>query len=67
MTPERSERESREQALASVRESLAALQNVPATALDEEKHERLLGVDGDLRSLERALTNDVEQLRGSGE
>ena len=62
-----SERESREKALASVRDAVAALQGVPAAALDAEKHEQLVGADDDLRSLERALTNEVEQLRESEE
>jgi hypothetical protein len=63
MSPDISQQERHEEALASVRESLAAIQDVPAAALDTEKHERLLQVDGDLRSLEKGLTNEVEQLR----
>mgnify|MGYP000574978588 CR=1 FL=1 len=63
MTDPLSECESREKALANVREAMAALQGVPAAALDSPKHELLTEADDDLRSLERALTNEVEQLR----
>ncbi|WP_395166301.1 hypothetical protein [Natrinema pallidum] len=58
-----SDLECREEALAGVRDAIAALQGVPATALDTEKHEQLTSAGEDLRSLERALTNETEQLR----
>ncbi|NUC71729.1 hypothetical protein HTZ84_05295 [Haloterrigena sp. SYSU A558-1] len=59
-----SDLEHREQALAGVRDAIAALQGVPATALDAEKHETLLEAADDLQSLERALQNEVEQIQG---
>lgn len=55
--------ECREEALAGVRDAIAALQGVPATALDPEKHETIHGSADDLQSLERALTNEVTQLQ----
>ncbi|SEU01316.1 hypothetical protein [Natrinema hispanicum] len=58
-----SDLECREEALAGVRDAIAALQGVPATAFDQEKHETLLEAADDLQSLERALTNETEQLR----
>lgn len=58
-----SELECREDALAGVRDAIAALQGVPAPALDAEKHELLTEADQNLHSLERALTNEVTQLR----
>lgn len=67
MSDSLSERESHEKALSEVRDAIAALQGVPATALSEEQHDQLTNADGDLRSLERALTNEVEQLRESDE
>lgn len=55
--------ECREQALSNVRDAIAALQDVPAPALDTEKHSQLQSAGDYLQSLERALTNEVDQLR----
>ncbi|GGN84436.1 hypothetical protein [Haloarcula pellucida] len=62
-----SDLECREQALSNVRDAVAALQQVPAPALDAEKHDLLQEADDNLRSLERALTNEVDQLRESND
>ena len=59
--------ESREEALAQIRTAIAALQDVPAPALDGDKHELLQGSEDQLRSLEAALTNEVDQLRDQSE
>lgn len=56
----------RKAALRQVRDAIAALQATPATALDGDKHALLEDADDDLRSLERALTNEVDQLREKG-
>lgn len=55
--------QNREAALRQVRDAIAALQATPATALDSDRHALLEDADEDLRSLERALTNEVDQLR----
>lgn len=57
-----SERECREEALASIRDAIAALQDVPAPAVDGHQIEQLQDADGNLRALERALVNEVDQL-----
>jgi len=56
--------EVREQALSNVRDALAALQHVPAAGLDESKHETVRELTEGATSLERALANEVEQMRG---
>jgi hypothetical protein len=56
----------REEALAAVRDARAALQRVPAAALDGGKHETLQELVDGSESLERALTNEVSQLREGG-
>lgn len=53
----------RKAALRQVRDALAALQATPATVLDRAKHDQLQDAGEDLRSLERALTNEVDQLQ----
>jgi len=58
-----SELEVRETALASIRDAVAALQDVPAVGLDAEKHDRLTDSTDDLLSLERQLTNEISQIR----
>lgn len=60
-----SDLEVREQSLSGVRDALASLQQVPAAALDAEKHETLSEMVDDATSLERALSNEVEQMRES--
>lgn len=55
--------ECREQSLSGIRDALAALQQVPAAGLDAEKHETITDNIDDLRSLERALQNEVDQMR----
>lgn len=55
----------REQSLSCIRDALASLQQVPAAALDAEKHETLSEMVDDATSLERALLNEVEQMRES--
>lgn len=57
----------RERALSSVRTAIAALEDVPAIALDAEKHDTLQDSADDLESLERSLTNEVDQLREDGD
>lgn len=54
----------KEEALAEVRDALAALQSVPGVALDQQKLEHLECACTDVEALERALTNEVEQQRG---
>ena len=51
----------REQALADVRDALAALNSVPAAGLDEMKHGQLREAVDNVEALERSLTNEVEQ------
>ncbi|WP_226043344.1 hypothetical protein [Natrinema sp. DC36] len=58
-----SDLEVREQSLAGVRDALAALQQVPAAGLDAEKHETLREMTEDASALERALSNEADQLR----
>jgi hypothetical protein len=60
-----SEMKSREDALAGVRDALAAVNRVPAAGIDKEKHETLSDVADDLWSLERALQNEIDQQRGN--
>lgn len=55
--------EAREEALAQIRTAIADLQHVPAPALDGDKHELLQISEDHLRSLEAALTNEVNLLR----
>jgi hypothetical protein len=62
-----SDLEVREQSLSNVRDALAALQHVPAAALDETKHETISGMVDDARALERSLSNEVEQMRGDSD
>ena len=59
-----SDLEVREQSLAKTREALAALQQIPAAALDETKYETVSEMVGNARSLERELQNETEQMRG---
>lgn len=59
----RPSREPKERALAKVRDALAALEGVPGVALDDSKFVQLQSAADDVASLERALTNEVEQLR----
>jgi len=58
--------ECKEEALGGVRDAIAAVQRVPAPALDEKKHEQLQETTETLQSLERSLTNEVDQLRDEG-
>lgn len=60
-----SDLEVREQSLAGVRDALAALQQVPAAGLDAAKHETFQGMIDDATALERALSNEADQLRES--
>lgn len=57
------ELETRKQALSNVRDALAAVNRVPAAALDGEKHETVSEVADNLQALESALQNEVEQQR----
>ena len=59
-----SDLEIREQSLAKTRDALAALQQIPAAALDETKHETVSEMVDTARSLERELQNETEQMRG---
>lgn len=59
--------EPREVALANVRDAVAALHKVPATALDAEKHDAITGAEADLVAVEQQLHNECEQARGSGD
>ncbi len=52
-----------EVALSNVREALAAVQNVPAVALDEQKAEQLRCAVDDLGALESALSHETNQQR----
>lgn len=58
-----SDLEIREQSLSGVRNALAALQQVPAAGLDAAKHETFQGMSDDATALERALSNEADQLR----
>lgn len=58
-----SDLEIREQSLSGVRNALAALQQVPAAGLDAAKHETFQGMIDDATALERALSNEADQLR----
>jgi aminoglycoside phosphotransferase (APT) family kinase protein len=51
----------KEQALADVRDALSSLHSVPGAPLDEQKHELLREAAENVGSLERALTNELEQ------
>ncbi|QRV14237.1 hypothetical protein JMJ58_14975 [Haloterrigena salifodinae] len=62
-----SDLEVREQSLANTRDALAALQKVPAAGLDDSKYETISRMVDDARSLERALQNEVEQMRGEAD
>jgi len=55
--------ETREQALSNVRDALAAVNHVPAAALDTEKHATVSEIADNLQALESALQNEVEQQR----
>ncbi|WP_459191809.1 hypothetical protein [Halosimplex sp. J119] len=55
--------ECKEEALGGIRDAIAAVQRIPAPALNGEKHDQLLESADTLQSLERALTNEVDQLR----
>lgn len=54
----------REQALASTRDALAALHEIPVAGVDQQKAETILAVVEDVQALEQQLTNEVEQQRG---
>ncbi|QFU81750.1 hypothetical protein [Natronorubrum aibiense] len=62
-----SDLEVREQSLAQVCDALAALQQVPAAGLNEAKHEMVTGMVDDARSLERSLSNEIDQMRGDSD
>lgn len=55
--------EVREEALSNVRDALASLQRVPAAGLDESKHETIRELTDGAASLERSLSNEVDQMR----
>lgn len=55
--------EMKEKSLATVRDALAALEELPAAGLDGTKHERFSDTIDVLRALENELTNEVDQLR----
>lgn len=50
-----------ERALSKVRDALSAVNQVPAAAIDENKHERICDVDETLRALESELQNELDQ------
>jgi hypothetical protein len=52
-----------EEALAGVRDSLAAVRKIPVAGLDAEKARQIIEAADGLESVERALTHEVEQER----
>lgn len=53
----------RAEALANVRDALAAVESVPVAGVDAAKGEAVRDVAADLGALEKQLTNEVEQLQ----
>jgi len=53
----------REQALARVRDALAAVEQVPVAGVDAQKAATIRAVAGDLEAIETALTHEVAQQR----
>jgi hypothetical protein len=64
LTPIQTEPDSpREQALADVRDALAAAESIPVAGVDEQKAATVRDVVDGLVALEKQLTNEVEQLQ----
>ena len=51
-------------ALSNVRDALAALNKIPATALNEAKHEQIRSAAEETEAVERSLANELDQMRG---
>lgn len=56
--------ETREEALSHTRDALAALRKIPAAGVSHDQAGEVISVIEDVDSLERALSNEVDQLRG---